>query len=412
MKRILLILMILYVTSCSRKREPYYIFHIGRDIIAADSGGKVIRDTFYTRINLGYSYEAVNGRDTVVIPKYVTTMDLSRGVKVKMFSGLIAINPNNLELLMNFSPKRLTYMKSNFRLLPEEFVKIAEVKDGYVVFTSMNIYHIDFEGNEKKMIEVYTSKKYYGFVIEKVQRISPEKFIIIGENKFGIYNVLDNSLIINKPSRPVAFVLPLNNKIYSLEAKAYGPSKANYILCEYDYNGQLLDSIVMPVFNNQYRLKPYLINGNLYIMSEKVLYRLRNEDFQVVKKLTLPLEYDSLWSIGSGFLVYSNKKKQIAKIEGNLLNWVVIARDINCKEIYVSSSIISCIDGDSTYVYDLSFVPIMTLSNVLFVKNDFIGTRIKDTLIVYRRSDTFLKTVSPYYSYQRRLREEEFKKNK
>ncbi len=408
-KRAFIVIGIVFMLSCSKKKEPYYLFHIGRDAIVTDSVGRVLRDTFYARINLGYSYEKVKGKDTVFVPRYVTTVDWSRGLQIKMFAGMTAINPENLSLIMNFSPKKLTYMKSNYQLIPEDFVGVDRVDDGYVIFTSMNIYHTDFEGVEKNMLEVYTSREFYGFSIQSVHKIAPQKFLLLGGDKFGIYNSHTDSLILIKPGRPSSPAFFINGKIYRLETTVFGPYKAKYMLCEYNQGGILVDSIRMSVFDNQYRLKPYVFGNRLYIMSEKAIYELNTKDYSVIKKLALPVEYDSLWNVGNGFVVYSRKRNQIARIPEDLSDVKVIANNVSCEGIYVSPTIISCRRGDSTYVYSLGFKPISVYKNVLFVKGDFIGTRIKDTLIIYRKSDTFLKIASPYYSYQRKLQEEEEK---
>ncbi|GEM_PF-4289546 len=408
-KRTIIVLGLIFMFSCSRKKEPYYLFHIGRDAVVTDSAGKVLRDTFYSRVNLGYSYEMIKGKDTVFVPRYVTTVDWSRGLQIRMFAGMAAINPENLALILNFSPRKLTYMKANFQLIPEDFVDIYRVNDGYVIFTTMNIYHTDFKGNEKNMKEVYTSKEFYGFSIQSVHRIGPEKFLILGGNKFGIFNSQADSLIVIKPQRPSSPAFFVGGKIYRLEMLVFGPYKAKYVLCEYNQGGVLVDSIRMSVFDNQYRLKPYVFGNRLYIMSEKAIYELNTKDYSVIKKLALPVEYDSLWNVGNGFVVYSRKKNQIARIPEDLSDVKVIANNVSCEGIYVSPTIISCRRGDSTYVYSPSFKPISVYENVLFVKGDFIGTRIKDTLIIYRKSDTFLKIASPYYSYQRKLQEEEEK---
>ncbi len=406
-KRFILVGLLILIFSCAKKEEPYYMFHIGRDLVITDSTGKILKDTFYNRINLGYSYEYINGMDTVYVPKYVKTMDLARGIEIKMFSGMVAIEPKTLRLLMNYSPSKLTYMKGSFQLIPEDFVGLYKTENGYVIFTTMNIYQTDLDGREKKVIEVYTSKKYYGFYIEHVDRISPERFLLIGGDKFGIYDIRRDTLIVSKPKRHSSPVFMLNKSIYRLEATIFEPGKSRYVLLGYNYNGELVDSMNMPIFKDQYRIRPYVFKGSLYAMSENALYHLSAEDFSVLKKLDLPVEYDSLWNTQKGFIVYSKRKNQIAKIPKDLSSIQILAKDINCERVYASMSLIACQRGDSSYIYDLSFKPVSVYNNALFVKGDFIGTRVGDTLLVFRKGDTFLKVASPYYSYQKKLQEQE-----
>ncbi len=410
-KGITLFSLLFILSSCAKKKEPepYYLFHIGRDAIITDSTGKALRDTFYLRINLGYSYEEIKGMDTVFVPRYVTTVDWSRGLQIKMFAGMTAINPDDLSLIMNFSPEKLTYMKGNFQVRAEEFVSMYKIRDGYVIFTTMNIYHIDFQGHQKKMLEIFTSKKYYGFSIDKVYKIMPEKFLILCDRGFGIYNANNDSLIVIQPGRRTAPSFYINGRIYRLEMTISGHFRGKYTLFSYDYDGTPVDSINMPMFNGQYRIRPYIFGNHLYVLTEKALYHLNPDDFSLIKKIDLETDYDTLWNVGDDFILYSRKKNQIIRIPHDLSKVVIIKDNANCENIYVSPYLISCRSGDTTRIYNLSFKPVITLENVLFVKGPFIGTREGDTLTIYYKQDTFFRIVSPYYSHQRKLQEKEKK---
>lgn len=402
----ILVSMVLF-SACAKKKVPYYLFHIGRDAIVTDSTGKVIKDTFYMRVNLGYSYEKIKGIDTVLVPRYVIAIDPARHIKLSMFNGVAGIRAKDLSVLFNFTPRRMTYAKGGYGVQSERLVKIIEVDSGYVIFTSMNIYYIDKSGNEKGTLEVFTSKEYYGFLIVDAYKINSQNFLVIGDQDFGIYNYERNTFKVVKHERPSTRAFFLDGLIMRIEATKRTPYEANYVLYKYNYAGEEAGSVRMPMLKNQYHILPFVLNNILYVLTEKKLYKINPEDFSVVSSVKVDTKYDSIWNTEDMFILYSAKSKKIARIPHDLSRFEVVSDDVDCNHIYVSKWLISCERNDTTFVHTLDYAPLISLKNVLFVKDMFIGTRVKDTLTIYQLRDTFLHIPSPYYTYQRSLMEED-----
>ena len=391
------------LTSCAKKKVPYYLFHIGRDVIVTDSAGRVIKDTFYTRINLGYSYENIKDIDTVLIPRYVVTVDPARHIRVSMFNGITGIRPKDLSIIFSFTPQKMTYVKGIFGLHAERLVKVVDIDTGYLILTSMDIYRIDKQGHLKASLNLFTSKDYYGFLIVDAYRINQHNFLIIGDQDFGIYNFNTNAFTLVGHKRPSTRAFFLNGTIMRIEALKRTPYEAMYALVRYSLNGKEKGMVKMPMLKNQYHVFPFVRNNILYVLTERKLYKLNPQNFSVVSSVNVDARYDSIWDVGEKFILYSPKEKKIAEIPYDFSSFNVLAENTECSHIYVSRWLISCEKNDTTYIYTPRYKPLISLTKVLFVKDMFVGTRNKDTLTVYRVKDTFLSIPSPYYTYQRSL---------